>query len=162
MAAGVATRLLQVHLCVIYLFGGLAKARGETWWDGTAMWYSVANLEYQSIDMTWIAGWPRVFSALSHFTMFFEIFYVTLVWPRATRPWVLAGAVAIHAGIALFLGMITFGVMMIIANGVFLTPGFVGWSNKWSLFNSPHWRAGRSQTAAPPLPTATPIDPNGR
>ena len=38
VANNVATRLLQVHLCVIYMFGGLAKVRGETWWDGSAMW----------------------------------------------------------------------------------------------------------------------------
>ncbi len=28
VSANIATRLLQLHLCVIYLFGGLAKARG--------------------------------------------------------------------------------------------------------------------------------------
>lgn len=122
IAANIATRLLQLHLCVIYLFGGLAKARGESWWDGTAMWYSVANYEYQSIDITWIANYPRVFSALTHATLFWEIFYCALIWPRMTRPIVLALAVAVHGGIALFLGMITFGLMMIAANLIFLRP----------------------------------------
>jgi hypothetical protein len=109
-------------VCVIYLFGGLSKARGQTWWDGSAMWYSVGNYEYQSIDMTWIANYPRLFSALTHITLFWEVFYCVLVWPRLTRPWVLAGAVAVHGGIALFLGMITFGVMMIAANMIFVRP----------------------------------------
>lgn len=125
IAANVATRLLQIHLCVIYLFGGLAKSRGETWWDGTAVWYSVANLEYQSIDMTWLANWPTLFSALTHATMFWEIFYIALIWPKLTRPWMLAGAVAIHGGIAAFLGMITFGAMMMVANFVFVPPDWL-------------------------------------
>ena len=121
-SASVATRLLQLHLCVIYLFGGLAKARGEFWWDGTAVWYSVANYEYQSFDMTWLAAYPLIFSALSNATMFWEIFYCALVWPYRTRWIVLAVAVGVHGGIALFLGMATFGLMMIFANLIFIEP----------------------------------------
>jgi len=122
VAANVATRLLQLHLCVIYLFGGLSKARGQTWWDGTAVWYALANYEYQSWDMTWLSRYPAIISALSNATLFWEVFYCALVWPRLSRPFVLAIAVAIHASIALFLGMITFGTMMIVANGIFLSP----------------------------------------
>jgi hypothetical protein len=125
VSANVATRLLQIHLCVIYLFGGIAKARGELWWDGTAVWFAVANYEYQSIDMTFLGRFPRVFTALSHVTMFWEIFYCAIVWPRLTRGITLALAVAVHGGIALFLGMITFGVMMIAANGIFVSPDWI-------------------------------------
>lgn len=125
IAANIATRLLQIHLCVIYLFGGLAKARGTSWWDGMAIWYSVSNYEYQSHDMTWLGGYPRIASALAHATIFWEVSYCALVWPRLTRPLVLAVAVAVHGGIALFLGMITFGVMMIAANMIFIRPEWI-------------------------------------
>lgn len=122
VAANIGTRLLQLHLCVIYLFGGLSKARGETWWDGTAVWYAMAIYEYQSIDMTWMSRYPAVISALSNATLFWEVFYCALVWPRVTRPFVLAVAFGVHASIAASLGMITFGSMMIFANGIFLSP----------------------------------------
>lgn len=125
VAANVATRLLQIHLCVIYLFGGLAKARGVSWWDGTAMWYSAGNYEYQSWDLTWIAGYPRLGAFLSQATLFWEVSYIALVWPRLTRPIVLVTAVAVHAGIATFLGMITFGTMMVAANMIFVKPEFL-------------------------------------
>ncbi len=125
VAANVATRLLQLHLCVIYFFGGLAKARGTSWWDGTAIWYSAGNFEYQSWDLTWISKFPRIASALAHLTLFWEVSYIALVWPRLTRPIVLATAVAVHAGIALFLGMMTFGAMMIAANLVFVNPNWL-------------------------------------
>ena len=52
----VASRLMQIHLCVIYFFAGAGKLLGETWWNGEALWGAFANLEYQTIDMTWIAG----------------------------------------------------------------------------------------------------------
>lgn len=125
VAANVATRLLQLHLCVIYLFGGLAKARGESWWDGTAMWYAVGNYEYQSLDMTWIAGYPRVFSLLTHLTLFWEVFYCFLIWPKLLRPVMLLIAIAVHGGIALFLGMATFGLAMICANAIFVEPNWL-------------------------------------
>jgi hypothetical protein len=66
-----------------------------------------------------------VFSALSHLTVFWEIFYCALVWPRLTRPLVLAMAVAVHGGIALFLGMVTFGTIMIVANAAFISPDWI-------------------------------------
>ncbi len=125
VAANIATRLLQIHLCVIYMFGGLSKARGQTWWDGTALWYAVGNYEYQSIDTTWIVNYPRVFTAMTHLTLFWEVFYCALVWPRLTRPIAVGLAVTVHAGIAMFLGMITFGVMMIAANMIFVEPTFL-------------------------------------
>ncbi|MEZ6092256.1 MAG: HTTM domain-containing protein [Pirellulaceae bacterium] len=122
VAANVGTHLLQLHLCVIYLFGGVSKMRGEMWWDGTAMWFAVSNYEYQSLDMTWIVRYPVLFAALSHLTVFWETFYCALVWPRITRPWVIATAFMVHGGIAVALGMITFGTTMIIANCIFIAP----------------------------------------
>jgi hypothetical protein len=121
----VAMRLLQVHLCVIYLFGGIGKARGDLWWDGSAVWFAIANLEYQSLDVTWLVHWPWLVALLTHVTLFWELFYPVLIWPRLTRPIFLALAFAVHGGIALALGMKTFGLAMIIANLVFLSPDWV-------------------------------------
>ncbi len=121
----VATRLMQIHLCIIYLFGGIAKLRGEMWWDGSAMWFSAVAYEYQSLDLTWIGRYPFLGSLLTHITIFWETFYGFLVWPRWSRPWMLALAVLVHGGIALFLGMITFGFMMIVANLAFVEPRWI-------------------------------------
>jgi len=117
-----ATRLIQLHLCVIYLFGGLGKLRGEMWWDGSAMWYSVASYEYQSMNMTWTGHFPILSSIATHITLFWEFSYCALIWPRWTRGMMLSMALLVHGGIALFLGMITFGVMMIVANAAFVSP----------------------------------------
>jgi hypothetical protein len=125
VGTNLAIRLIQVHLCVIYLFGGISKMRGQMWWDGSAIWYAVANLEYQSLDLTWLVHFPWLVSLLSHLTVFWETSYCALVWPRRTRPIVLAVAVAVHGGIALALGMITFGLAMLIANLSFLPSALV-------------------------------------
>ncbi len=125
VAANIAIRLIQIHLCIIYLCAGTAKLTGPAWWDGTAMWKAVASLEYQSLDMTWMAHWPLVLNLLTHVTIFWELFYCALIWPRATRPVMLALAVPLHLGIAFCLGMITFGLVMLIANLAFVPPHVV-------------------------------------
>lgn len=121
-SANLAVRLMQVHLCVMYLFSGLAKMEGTTWQMGTAVWWAASSYEYQSIDLTWLAAWPVLTALLTHATVFWEAYYCCLVWNRFTRPVVLWMAVAVHGGIALFLGMITFGLAMIFANLSFLKP----------------------------------------
>jgi hypothetical protein len=127
VGANISVRLIQLHMCVIYLFGGIAKLQGTTWANGTAAWYAVANYEYQSLDMTWLAGYPLIIALATHATVFWETFYCVLIWPKTTRPIFLAMAVAVHGGIALFLGMITFGLAMIIANFAFVPPEVTQW-----------------------------------
>ena len=121
----IATRLLQLHLCVIYIFGGLSKMRGDMWFEGSAMWYTLVNYEYQSMDMTWVGRYPFIIASLTAFTIFWETFYCALVWPRITRPIALAAAFFVHCGIALVLGMVTFGTSMIIVNFAFIEPEFI-------------------------------------
>jgi hypothetical protein len=122
ISANLAIRLIQLHMCIIYLFSGLGKLQGESWWFGDAMWIVSANLEYQSLDMTWLANHVWLFNLLSHVTVFFEVFYCCLIWPRLTRPWMLLLAVCIHLGIVVAYGMPTFGLAMLIGNLAFVSP----------------------------------------
>ena len=74
VSTNVAIRLIQLHMCVIYLFGGISKLRGQMWWDGSAMWGAIANLEYQSIDLTWMANYAWLIAIFTHLTIFWETF----------------------------------------------------------------------------------------
>jgi len=123
VAANVAIRLIQLHMCIIYLFSALGKLQGESWWTGEAVWISAANLEYQFlIDLTWMANHPLLVSFLTHATVYWELSYSALVWPRLTRPWVLLMAVLVHGGIVVAFGMPTFGLIMIVGNLAFVSP----------------------------------------
>ncbi|MFM9961250.1 MAG: HTTM domain-containing protein [Planctomycetaceae bacterium] len=126
VTANLAIRLIQCHLCVIYLFAGLSKLQGASWWSGFAFWGGIANQEYQTLDLTWLADWPLVINALTHLTVAFELSYCVLIWNRWTRPLVLLVAIALHLGIVVALGMPTFGLAMLIANVAFISPSFVG------------------------------------
>lgn len=120
VSANVALRLIQIHLCVVYLFAGLSKLRGDAWWNGTAFWGAIANAEYQTVDLTWLADWPVVVNLCTHGIVAFELAYCVLVWRPGWRSVLLAAALALHLGIGLCLGMMTFGLAMIAANLAFV------------------------------------------
>lgn len=110
--ANVSMRLIQLHLCVIYLWAGLGKLQGEAWWDGRAIWQALASYEYQSTDLTFLAAYPAILNVLTHMTIAWEVFFPALVCNRVLRPFALLLGVGMHLGIGAFLGMWTFGTAM--------------------------------------------------
>ncbi len=116
----IALRLIQLHMCIIYFFGGISKMRGETWWDGSALWFAIANKEYQSLDITWLVDFRWLIAGLTLITFLWEATYPIMIWPRKTRWLTLMMAIFVHGGIALALGMKTFGLAMLIGNLAFV------------------------------------------
>ncbi len=125
IGANVATRLMQLHLCVLYFFAGVSKLKGVTWWNGFAIWGAIANQEYQTVDLTWLASWPIIINLMTQVSVWWEVSYPALVWNRHTRPVMLALAVAVHLGIGACFGMLTFGCAMLLANFTFIPPHVV-------------------------------------
>ena len=125
VSTNIAIRLIQVHMCIIYLFAGLSKLEGTSWWNGSAMWLAFGNYEYQSLDMTWMAEHPLLVNFLTYLTVFWEVYYCVLIWSRKLRPIMLTLAIPLHLGIGVCLGMMTFGLVMLIGNLAFVSPAFV-------------------------------------
>jgi uncharacterized membrane protein YphA (DoxX/SURF4 family) len=124
-SANVALRLMQSHLCLLYLVSGLSKLKGLTWWSGVAFWGAVGNLEYQTVDLTWMVDWPIAINLLTYTVLVWEISYCFLVWNRWLRPIVIVMAIPVHLGIAVCFGMITFGLAMLVANLAFVGPALI-------------------------------------
>lgn len=141
----ISTRLIQLHMCLIYLFAGFGKLLGVTWWDGTALWGAFANFEYQTIDMTWLAHYEEVVNVLTHVTIFWEVTYAALVWNRYTRPIMIFLAIPLHLGIALCMGMMTFGLVMLYGNLAFVSPKLV--RRTMAVLSRPAWNS-QPQVAA--------------
>ena len=61
-------RVLQVHLCLVYFFGGIGKCLGSGWWDGTNLWRSLTQATFQShftgrsYSIQIRFAWPRNFN----------------------------------------------------------------------------------------------------
>jgi Vitamin K-dependent gamma-carboxylase len=118
--ANLAQRLIQVHMCIIYFFAGISKLQGPSWWSGEAMWRAFANLEYQSIDMTWLAWHPWLVNVMTHGSILWEVSFCVLIWKPRWRPLMLVGAVLLHLGIGACLAMWTFGLIMLVGCAAFL------------------------------------------
>ncbi|MGC4003248.1 MAG: HTTM domain-containing protein [Pirellulales bacterium] len=131
VGANIAIRLIQCHMCLIYFFSALGKLQGASWWTGDAIWMAVGNLEYQSLDAVWIARYPELISAVTLGTMFWELSYAVLIWPHLFRPMMLAMAVAVHLGIGIWMGMMTFGLAMLIGNLAFVESATIRTFLEW-------------------------------
>ncbi len=118
----IATRLMQIHLCVVYLFAGIGKAQGLAWLNGDAMLMALSSYEYQSLNLVWLVHHMWLINLTTLIALAWEISYAALVWPNKTRPIMLGLAVAVHVGIGAAMGMITFGLAMIFANIAFVRP----------------------------------------
>lgn len=148
VGANLAIRLIQVHMSVIYFFAGISKLQGVGWWDGSALWGAFANLEYQTIDMTFMAEYPRLVALCTHATVFWEIFFCVLVWPRLLRPLWLFVAIPLHLGIGLCMGMPTFGLVMLIGCSSFVSPQVVRGVLAWCTRRAKVAEAAPSRSAA--------------
>jgi len=133
VSANVALRLLQVHFCVIYLVAGLSKLQGASWWNGTAVWGTLANYEFSPIRyavyataLRWLAqhrwAWELVTTAFTLGTLALEISFPFLVWRPSMRGAMLVSSIALHTAIAVFMGLVCFSLMMAVMVSSFLPP----------------------------------------
>lgn len=121
----IAIRLIQVHMCIVYLFAGIGKLQGETWLNGEAIWGAFASYEYQTVDMTWMVNHMGMVTLLTIGTWAWELSYIALIWPRLTRPIMLAIAIPVHLGIGFCMGMLPFGLIMLAGNFAFVEPSWI-------------------------------------
>jgi hypothetical protein len=112
--AGVGVRLIQVHLCVIYLYSGLEKLRGQSWWSGTALWAILTNRDLVYLDFSFLAYVPLVVVLGSYFAVFFEVYFpFAMAFPRLKKYWLTAG-VGFHVIIGVLMNLPIFSLVMIL------------------------------------------------
>ncbi|MDQ1592980.1 MAG: hypothetical protein QOG71_3607 [Pyrinomonadaceae bacterium] len=114
-------RVLQWHLCVVYLSSGIEKAAGEQWWNGEAVWRALMR-EGVPVSFAWLAAVPMVAMMLCWGTLVLEMGYAVFIWLPSTRKIWLASITLLHAGIALFLGLWFFSGSMILLSWVAFYP----------------------------------------
>lgn len=122
-SARLALRVLQVHLCIVYLASGIEKASGAQWWNGEALWRSMMRPDLGTMDFGWVASVPWIAMAGCWATLLVEAGYAFLVWPRRTRKaWALA-TIGLHAGVAASLGLYVFSAtMMLLTFAAWVVP----------------------------------------
>ncbi|MEP6686061.1 MAG: hypothetical protein ABJB22_04720 [Verrucomicrobiota bacterium] len=109
-------RVLQLHLCLIYFFGGLAKCLGASWWNGNSIWRALTRSPFNVVSPDYLLRWSYVLPLLGIFICVVEIGYPVFVWPKQTRYIWLGCVLAMHAAIGVTMGLYLFALIMIILN----------------------------------------------
>jgi hypothetical protein len=109
-------RILQLHVCLVYLSAGLAKAQGEQWWNGEAVWRALNEPQFRAFDLTWLADVPWVMMLACWGTLLVETGYCVAIWPTRVRPWWLLAIIGMHLAIAVFMHLWLFSAVLIVLN----------------------------------------------
>jgi hypothetical protein len=129
-------RVLQVHLCLIYFFGGVAKCLGSGWWDGSNLWRALIRPPFNLIAPEILIRLKYLFPVAGIVICLLEISYPVFIWNRKTRGIWLVAICAMHVAIGLTMGMCLFAFIMIVLNIAAFGPGLdLVWSDK--LFRAP-------------------------
>jgi len=117
-------RLIQINFCIIYFASGSSKLQGQAWWNGSALWGCMANPEFAPLHLAayasvvrWLTenrwAWEIVLTSGAVFTLALELGFPFLVWNRRLRPVMIVGAIMLHLGIAVVMGLVTFSLFML-------------------------------------------------
>lgn len=104
-----------IQLSIVYGISGITKLLGETWRDGTAVYYAMRSAEFT------LPGWseliylnPILVPLLTYGTILFELGFPVLIWSERTRWIASALAVVFHLFIAIFLGLTLFSAQALV------------------------------------------------
>jgi hypothetical protein len=133
VSANFATRLIQIHFCIIYLAAGTSKLVGSTWWGGSAPSLTLLNTEFAPF---YLPAYVRLLGLLTQqrwlweilmgvgvvFTLFTELGFPFLVWLRSFRWVMVCCSVLLHLMIGLIMGLIVFSLFMMVMVMAFIPP----------------------------------------
>src|SRR5438034_5670557 len=109
-------RVLQLHLCIVYFIGGLAKCLGSGWWDGSNLWRALTRPPFNIISPDILIRFKYVLPVLGISICLLEVGYVIFIWMKKTRRVWLIGILGMHIAIGLTMGMYLFALVMIVLN----------------------------------------------
>jgi hypothetical protein len=116
-------RVLQLHLCVVYFFSGLAKCLGSGWWNGSSVWRALIRPPFNVIDPEILVRWKYLFPIAGILICVLEFGYPFFIWSARTRKTWLVSVCAMHVAIAVTMGMYLFSLVMIVLNLAAFAPG---------------------------------------
>jgi predicted DCC family thiol-disulfide oxidoreductase YuxK len=106
--------LILVQLGILYMSTGLYKAMGELWQSGTALYYIMRVDEFSGPGIAeTIYRNPYLVVLGTYGTVLFEVAFFPSLFSRWTRYAMIVAGTCFHMGIALLMGLVTFGWSML-------------------------------------------------
>ena len=105
-------RLMQLQIMIIYAYTGFEKLKGNSWWEGTALWTVLVNPQFSWIDFSFLKSVPAVFALGTFIAIVFEVYFPVMVAFKKTRKWWLLLGFLFHLQIGFLLGLFSFSWVM--------------------------------------------------
>jgi hypothetical protein len=122
--SGFLRRVLQIHVCIIYLFGGLTKCIGSGWWNGDSIWRALTSPPYNLVSPQLLLTWKFLLPSLGITVCLIETAFPIFIWFKPTRLLWLGLVCGMHLAIGLTMGLHLFSLIMIILNLAAFGPDF--------------------------------------
>ena len=120
-----------MQICTIYMYTGFEKLKGNTWWDGTALWTVFANPQFSQFDFKFLSHVPLFFVLSTFLSVLFEIYFAPMMLHKTYRKyWLLAGVI-FHISIGILLGLMAFSLVMLSTYVLFIDREQVQLKVKW-------------------------------
>jgi len=119
-------RILQMHMCLIYFFGGIAKSVGVGWWNGTSLWRALTWPPFNVISPDLLIVGKHILPVLGILVCVAETGYPFFIWPRKSRPVWFASIIGMHVVIGIAMAMYLFALIMVVLNTAAFGPGLIG------------------------------------
>lgn len=122
---------IMIQVCIIYLFSGIHKLHGETWINGTALYYILNSDDFspshfnqlftQSLILVKVATW---------FTIFFQLTFPFLIWYKPFKKIYIILGIILHISIFIMMKIDNFSFVMIAIYSIFINnQQYINFSN---------------------------------
>jgi hypothetical protein len=123
------------QICLAYVLSGLFKLQGAEWRDGSAVYYPLMLPQFRPwpplADLIAGSGW--LVATVTWGTLALQLTFPLLLLQRHLRTAGVAGALVMHAGIGVVMGLPFFSLFMMAGDCVFLRDATV---DRWSVRRS--------------------------
>jgi len=99
LSAPWAQRLIQVQLAIAYAHAWATKLNGETWENGTAVYYASRYDDIMRFPLPFLLDNMWSIRILTWGTLVAEFLLFTLIWWRPARYWIILLGIGLHLGI---------------------------------------------------------------
>jgi hypothetical protein len=104
---------MQLQVSLVYAVTVLLKMRGQTWPNGTALYYTGRLEEFQRFPLPFVQDSLLLINLLTYWTLATEVALAFLIWIPVLRPLVLLSGILLHAGIEYSMNVPLFGLTMV-------------------------------------------------
>ncbi|MET9520505.1 HTTM domain-containing protein [Streptomyces sp. NPDC002994] len=118
--------MIALQVMVIYGSAAMYKIQGESWRNGTALYYSMMYDDFSTFPelSAWIVSHGTFAALMAYITVFSQMLFPALVFNRRLKYCILVIMLATHVGVGVLMALPMFSAITIVGDLVFLPTTF--------------------------------------